>query len=96
MEEIGRKSPDKLKNKIKKQIKSKKYKLYVYRFLSDGDISNAKPCAECSRWMYVASIIGIDYDVYYTDDDKTLKSYDYMSTHYVPKHTYFSNNVYNF
>ena len=27
---------------------------------------------------------------------KKLKSYDFMSTHYVPKHTYFANNVYNF
>lgn len=92
MEQIGKKSPDKFKNKKK----HKKYKLYVYRFLSDGELSNAKPCAECSRWMYIASLIGVDYDVYYTDDDKKLKSYDFMSTHYVPKHTYFANNVYNF
>ena len=87
LQEIGKNSPKKLKNSV--QEKKKKYKLYVYRFLSDGSVCNAKPCAECSRWMYVASMMGIHYEIYHTDDDKTLKLFDYNCTHYIPKTTYF-------
>ena len=88
LHEIDRNSPTKLKNNVRE--KTQKYKLYVYRFLSDGSVCNAKPCAECSRWMYVASMMGIHYEIYYTDDDKKLKLFDYNSFHsYMPKNTYF-------
>lgn len=93
LDEMYNKSPKKLKEM---KEKTQKYKMYIYRFLSDGEISNAKPCAECSRWIYIASMIGIKYDINYTDNDGNLKSFDYDCTHYVPKHTYFSNNVYMF
>lgn len=88
LEDLSNRSPTKLKKKIKE--KKKKYKMYIYRFLSDGELSNAKPCSECSRWIYIASMIGINYDIHYTDDDGNLKIFDYDCTHYVPKHTYFS------
>lgn len=91
LEEFSKKSPTKLKQKLKE--KTQKYKMYIYRFLSDGEMSTAKPCAECSRWVYIASMIGINYDIYYTDDSGKLKEFDYGCydcTHYVPKHTYFS------
>ena len=91
LENFSRNSPTKLKDKIKE--KRQKYKMFIYRFLSDGELSTAKPCAECSRWIYIASMIGINYDTYYTDDEGQLKkfNYDYYDcTHYVPKHTYFS------
>ncbi len=81
---------DKLIEQTKKKVKTK-FKFYVYRFLSTGELANAKPCAECTRWMSVAHSIGIIYDVYYTDDDQQLKYYDGEdSTHYIPKHTYFN------
>jgi hypothetical protein len=94
LDDMCNRSPTKLKEKIKE--KNQKYKMYIYRFLSDGEISNAKPCAECSRWIYIASMIGIKYDIYYTNDSGELEEFDYDCTHYVPKHTYFSNNVYMF
>lgn len=91
LDEFSKKSPTKLKQKLKE--KNQKYKMYIYRFLSNGEMSTAKPCAECSRWIYIASMIGINYDIYYTDDNGKLKEFDYEyhnCTHYVPKHTYFS------
>lgn len=94
LDEFSKKSPKKLKEKIKE--KKQKYKMYIYRFLSDGEKAIAKPCAECSRWIYIASMLGINYDIYYTDNDGELKEFDYDCTHYVPKHTYFSNNIYYF
>jgi pyrimidine deaminase RibD-like protein len=94
LEEFSKKSPQKLKDKIKE--KKRKYKMYIYRFLSDGEKSTAKPCSECSRWIYLSSMLGINYDIYYTDSKGELTEFDYDCTHYVPKHTYFSNNVYYF
>ena len=94
LDDMYSRSPTKLKEKMKE--KNQKYKMYIYRFLSGGEISNAKPCAECSRWIYIASMIGIKYEIYYTNDQGELEEFDYDCTHYVPKHTYFSNNVYMF
>lgn len=88
LEDFFNRSPKKLKEKLKE--KTQKYKMYIYRFLSNGDMSTAKPCAECSRWVYIASMMGINYDIYYTDDTGNFKEFDYDCTHYVPKHTYFS------
>lgn len=91
LDEFSKRSPKKLKEKLKE--KTQKYKMYIYRFLSNGEMSTAKPCAECSRWIYIASMIGINYDIYYTDDNGKLREFDYeyqSCTHYVPKHTYFS------
>lgn len=72
-----------------KRIKREKCKLYVFRFISDGKLANAKPCAECSRWIRLASTVGIDYDIYYTDDNQELKPYQYDCNHYLPADTYF-------
>jgi hypothetical protein len=91
LEEFSKRSPTKLKNKIKE--KPQKYKMYIYRFLSDGELATAKPCSECSRWIYIASMMGIHYDIYYTDENGKMREFDsfsYDCTHYVPKHTYFS------
>ena len=87
LDDMSRRSPTKLKEKMRE--KKQKFKMYIYRFLSDGEIATAKPCAECSRWVYVASMLGIKYDIYYTDNSGELKGFDYDCTHYVPKHTYF-------
>lgn len=89
-------SPKKLKNVIcSKMNMNNRYKIYVYRFTAAGKICNARPCAECTRWVYVAEMLGIYYDIYYTDDDEKLKTFDYFSTQYVPKDTYFSKNTYH-
>jgi len=72
------------------RIRKLKFKLYVYRFLSSGDLANAKPCAECTRWIYTASLFGISYKVYYTNDEGGLNIFDGNCTHYIPKHTYFN------
>ncbi len=81
-------SPSKLRDRMK--IKTQKYKLYVYRFLSSGTLSNAKPCAECTRWICTANYLGIQYKVFYTDDDEKVKPFDSRdSSNYIPKHTYF-------
>ncbi len=88
LDDMSRRSPTKLTDKIRE--KKQKYKMYIYRFLSDGEVSNAKPCAECSRWVYVASMLGINYDIYYTNEKGNLEEFTYDCTHYVPKHTYFN------
>lgn len=72
--------------------KSKKYKIYIYRFFSDGTLSNAKPCAECSRWMKIATCVGIKYDIYYTNEHSSLSRYSHSHhspTRYQPYVTYF-------
>jgi len=91
LDNVMNKSPKKLLKKMKVE-KIGKYKLYVYRFLTCGSLRDAKPCAECTRWIYMANSIGVHYEVYYTDDDETIKSYtDFDSTHhYIPKNTYFN------
>lgn len=89
------KSPKKLKDVMRSKINlNNRYKIYVYRFTSEGKLCNARPCAECTRWVYVSEMLGIYYDIYYTDDDENLKIYDFHSTQYVPKDTYFSKNTY--
>lgn len=70
-------------------MKREKCKLYVYRFISDGRLANAKPCAECSRWIQMASCVGIDYEVCHTDDDQNVHTYNYDCNHYLPADTYF-------
>jgi hypothetical protein len=52
-------------------------------------MSNAKPCGECTRWICIAYMIGIHYDVYYTDDDEKLKRFDYNASYYMPPDTYY-------
>lgn len=93
LDDFSKRSPKKLKEKIKETNKKyRKFRMYIYRFLSNGVMTIAKPCAECSRWIYIASMIGIEYDIYYTDDNGDLKNFNnayYDCTHYVPKHTYF-------
>jgi hypothetical protein len=76
--------------KGQKPPKLEKYKIYVYRFFADGTLSNAKPCAECTRWMQMAACVGIKYDIYYTDENSTLSKYCKRNpTRYQPYVTYF-------
>lgn len=72
-----------------KRVKREKCKLYVYRFISGGKLANAKPCAECSRWIQLAACVGIDYKTYYTDDDQSIQDYKYDCNQYLPSNTYF-------
>ena len=88
LDDFFKKSPTKLKKKLKE--KTQKYKMYIYRSVSNG-LSLAKPCAECYRWIYIASMIGINYDIHYTDEDGKLKKFDLKSppSQYIPINTYF-------
>lgn len=66
--------------------------MYIYRFFADGTLSNAKPCAECSRWMQIATCVGIHYDIYYTNENSSLSRYQKLQSHptrYQPYVTYF-------
>ena len=69
-----------------------KYQIYIYRFFADGTLSNAKPCAECSRWLEIVSCIGVKYDIYYTNEESCLVRYrsnkDFCNQ-YQPYTTYF-------
>lgn len=76
-------------NKITSRPKQKKYKLYIFRFFADGTRSNAKPCAECSRWMSLVKCLGIHYEIYYTDEYEKITSYKFDCNHYLPSGTYF-------
>jgi len=70
-------------------MKRTKYKMYIYRFYADGTMSNAKPCAECTRWMKIAECLGVIYDVYYTDENASLTKYKHDCSHqYLPYSTY--------
>ena len=89
-ETLNNLSSKKIFSKLKNQ-KKLKFRLYVYRFLSSGELANAKPCAECTRWIYTASTIGLHYEVFYTNDEGKLETFDGDNcTHYIPKHTYFN------
>ena len=77
------------KEKREKREKKEKYKLYIYRFYSDGTLSNSKPCAECSRWLILAEAVGITYQIYYTDEHSDLQPYHYDCIQYLPYNTYF-------
>lgn len=86
MERIHRvRNGKKSKNKERKE----KYKLYIYRFYSDGTVSNSKPCAECSRWLLLAECVGVVYEIYYTDEDSVVQPYQYDWIQYLPYNTYF-------
>lgn len=72
-----------------KNGKKKKYKMYIFRFFADGTRSNAKPCAECSRWMSLAKCLGIHYEIYYTNEKEQITEYQFDCNHYLPSGTYF-------
>lgn len=69
--------------------RKKKYKMYVFRFFSTGECSNAKPCAECTRWISIALHLGVHYEIYYTAEDSTLSRFSGDCNHYSPLTTYF-------
>lgn len=74
---------------LAKTHRRQKFKLYIYRFYVDGTVSNAKPCAECSRWLKLVSCLGIHYEVFYSDGN-SMKKYQYECDHlYLPSNTYF-------
>jgi tRNA(Arg) A34 adenosine deaminase TadA len=75
--------------KVPRIGKKRKYKMYVYRFYSSGECSNAKPCAECTRWISIASHLGVEYDIYYTSSESTLLRFMGDCNHYSPLTTYF-------
>lgn len=79
----------KKREKREKREKFQKYKIYIYRFFADGTLSNAKPCAECSRWMNMATCVGIKYDIYYTNEHSNLSRSPSSPTRYQPYVTYF-------
>ena len=84
------KKSKKSKNKSKEsRKKAEKYKLYIYRFYSDGTVSNSKPCAECSRWLLLAEYVGVIYEIYYTDEHSNIQPYQYDCIQYLPYNTYF-------
>jgi hypothetical protein len=74
----------------RKAVRREKFDLIVIRIMANGQLSSAKPCAECSRWIRVAQGIGVEYTVFYSDVDGTLKQFDDQpSSKYIPKNTYF-------
>lgn len=74
----------------KKEPKSRTYRLYSCRFLSNHKLSTSKPCSECCRWIMVAHWLGIRYRVYFSTDHGTLDEWiPYDCTRYIPKNTYF-------
>lgn len=78
------KSPKKLRTQ-----KQDRYKLYVCRFSAKGLLTNSKPCAECFRWICIARLLGIFYEVYYTDENEHINSFQYDCIEYIPQDTYF-------
>jgi hypothetical protein len=76
-------------NKIPKVRKNIKFQMYVFRFFAAGECSNAKPCAECTRWVYIAKHLGVYYDIYYTNDDERLSRFSGDCNTYCPQTTYF-------
>ena len=52
-------------------------------------MANAKPCAECSRWLRLATHVGVDYQIFYTNDDQQIQNYQYDCKTYLPSNTYF-------
>jgi len=72
-----------------KSGKREKFKMFVFRFYSSGECSNAKPCAECSRWIWIARHLGIEYDIYYTSDRESLVRFRGDGNTYSPTRTYF-------
>lgn len=82
---------NKIERKKYKRSKRLKFRMYIYRFFDNGTKSLAKPCSECTRWMMIASYIGVEYEVYYTDQDTLLKKYRWgidESSKYHPKYVY--------
>lgn len=78
------------KKKTNSKTKKSKFKMYVYRFSSDGEKVNSKPCAECTRWMICSELLGITYDIYYVDDQEKVQRYDKQNSGvYHPVRTYF-------
>ena len=71
------------------QGKKQKYKMYVFRFFTSGQCCNAKPCAECTRWMWIARRLGVQYDIYYTTEEEQLSQFKGDSNGYSPVTTYF-------
>jgi hypothetical protein len=82
-------SPKKSLSPRFKSNRTKRFKLYVFRFWVDGTLSDARPCAECCRWFMVARRIGIHYDVYHTNEDGDVVKYDYRTGQYNPEFTYY-------
>jgi hypothetical protein len=69
--------------------KRTKYKMFIFRFHATGERSNARPCAECSRWIAIAHQIGVEYDIYYTDENQKISLYRGDCNNYSPLSTYF-------
>lgn len=64
--------------------------MYVYRFGRNGTKINSKPCAECTRWILCAELVGVKYELYHVDDKEELILYDSESPGiYHPYQTYF-------
>ena len=76
--------------KKKARPKTRTYRLYSCRFVSNHKLSTSKPCSECCRWIMVAKWLGIRYRVYFSTDDGTLDEWTpYDCTRYIPKNMYF-------
>ncbi len=75
--------------KLPRPKRREKFKMYVFRFYASGGLANSKPCAECTRWVYLAATVGVEYDIYYTTDEETLSKFTGDSNTYSPISTYF-------
>lgn len=68
-----------------------KMNLRVYRFWDDGQLSQAKPCVECLRWVWCAQAVGVYYRVLYSDDRGVIREFRLgvdEPCRYLPKEVY--------
>lgn len=81
------------RKKIRQQhIENKRFSMYIFRFLDNGNHGLAKPCVECTRWIRCAALLGIHYVVWYTDGNGNLQTFDKNDEpkRYMPKEVYIS------